>query len=58
MSLPKPFKANIVPINSLRAQSIRKEWAEVSKVLDKNTFEWETVPEGLVWGDEQTQQQY
>ena len=55
MSLPKPFKANLVPRNSSRAQSVRDEWAEVSKLLDGETLEWKEVPKGLIWGDEQPQ---
>ncbi|ORY71072.1 cytochrome P450 [Pseudomassariella vexata] len=53
MSLPKPFKANIVPRSSPKARKVREEWAEVSKQLDQKTLEWKDVPKGLIWGDEQ-----
>lgn len=54
MSLPKPFKADIRPRNAYKAQAVRDEWAEVSKLLDDNQ-QWMKVPEGLIWGDEQDQ---
>ena len=54
MSLPNPFKADIRPRNAYKAQCIRDEWAEVSKLLDVNQ-QWMKVPEGLIWGDEQDQ---
>ncbi|KAH8585684.1 cytochrome P450 [Bisporella sp. PMI_857] len=47
MSLPNPFKANIVPRCSAKAQSVRDAWAEASKVLDAETLEWKEVPEML-----------
>jgi hypothetical protein len=54
MSLPNPFQADIRPRNAYKAQCIRDEWAEVSKLLDDNQ-QWMKVPEGLIWGDEQDQ---
>ncbi|KAK7745568.1 hypothetical protein SLS53_003068 [Cytospora paraplurivora] len=47
VSLPKPFKANIVSRSQSRAQSIRDEWATASTLLDPETLEWKTLPEGL-----------
>jgi cytochrome P450 len=54
MSLPNPFQADIQPRNAYKAQCVRDEWAEVSKLLDDNQ-QWMKVPEGLIWGDEQDQ---
>ncbi|KFA72996.1 hypothetical protein S40288_03258 [Stachybotrys chartarum IBT 40288] len=54
LSVPKPFKANIIPRSSNKAQRIRDEWDEVSQLLDEDK-EWRKVPQGLVWGDEQPQ---
>ncbi|GAP88233.2 putative cytochrome P450 [Rosellinia necatrix] len=52
MSLPNPFPANITPRNSYKAQCLREQWAEVSKLLDQEA-QWRTAPEGLVLGGEQ-----
>lgn len=52
MALPNPFPANIVPRSAEKAQIVRDEWAEVSKLLDEQG-QWKTVPEGLIWKDEQ-----
>ena len=54
MSLPRPFKANIVPRDAYRAQCIRDEWMEISKLLDAEA-QWKEVPKGLIWNDEQAQ---
>ncbi|KAF2177781.1 cytochrome P450 [Zopfia rhizophila CBS 207.26] len=54
MSLPHPFQANIVPRNAYKAQCIRDEWAEISKLLDAEA-QWKEVPKGLKWNDEQAQ---
>ncbi|KAI0154647.1 cytochrome P450 [Xylariaceae sp. FL1272] len=53
MHFPKPFKAMIRVRNSRKAQCIREEWAQVATLLD-NEEQWKTVPEGIVWKDEQT----
>ncbi|KAI1771735.1 cytochrome P450 [Hypoxylon cercidicola] len=52
MSTPKPFPVNIVPRNAHKAQTVREEWDAVSKLLDEQS-QWKTVPEGLIWKDEQ-----
>lgn len=54
MSLPHPFKANIVPRDAHKAQRVRDEWADVSDVLDAEA-QWKEVPKGLIWNDEQAQ---
>lgn len=50
--LPRPFPANIVPRTAEKAQAIRDEWDQVSRLLD-NRGQWQNVPEGLIWKDEQ-----
>ncbi|RYP12514.1 hypothetical protein DL765_007276 [Monosporascus sp. GIB2] len=52
LSMPKPFKANLVPRDADKARRVREEWAEVSKLLDQD-MQWREVPKCLVWGDEQ-----
>ncbi|KAI1338689.1 cytochrome P450 [Xylariaceae sp. FL0016] len=52
MALPKPFPANICPRSPERAECVRREWEQVSKLLDEDG-QWEVVPEGLIWKDEQ-----
>ncbi len=54
MSLPKPFKADIVPRSEYKAQCVRNEWTAVAKLLDEDA-QWKEVPKGLIWGDEQAQ---
>ncbi|KAH7383957.1 putative cytochrome P450 [Pyrenochaeta sp. MPI-SDFR-AT-0127] len=54
MSLPHPFEAKIAPRSAHKAQCIREEWAEVSKLLD-GVGQWKEVPKGLIWNDEQAQ---
>lgn len=54
LSMPKAFKVNIVPRDAYKAQCIREEWKEVSKMLDDD-MQWRDVPKGLIWGDEQVQ---
>ncbi|KAI2618200.1 cytochrome P450 [Hypoxylon sp. NC1633] len=51
MTFPKSFKANIVPRSASKAQCVRDEWHEVSKLLDEE-MQWKTVPKGLIWKDE------
>ncbi|KAJ4387337.1 hypothetical protein N0V93_007926 [Gnomoniopsis smithogilvyi] len=52
MVLPNPFPAKIVPRNAQKAQAVQDEWEEVSRLLDEQS-QWQTVPEGLIWKDEQ-----
>ena len=48
--LPRPFPANIVPRSALKARRVRKEWAEMVKLLDEDG-QWKAVPDGLIWRD-------
>ncbi|KAI5854501.1 cytochrome P450 [Durotheca rogersii] len=52
MALPNAFPAKIVPRSAAKAQCVRDEWADVSQLLDEEA-QWKTVPEGLIWKDEQ-----
>jgi hypothetical protein len=52
MMLPNPFAAKITPRTPQRAEAVRREWAEVAKLLDTEE-QWSEVPEGLIWNDEQ-----
>lgn len=52
MAFPKHFPTNIVPRSAEREKAVRKEWEKVAKLLDSNG-QWKTVPEGLIWQDEQ-----
>ncbi|OLN81889.1 Fumitremorgin C synthase 3 [Colletotrichum chlorophyti] len=52
MMLPKPFEAKISPRSASKAESIRQEWAQLESLLDEQA-QWKTVPEGLIWKDEQ-----
>ncbi|KAL2752599.1 hypothetical protein ACRALDRAFT_1058459 [Sodiomyces alcalophilus JCM 7366] len=52
MVFPKPFPTRIVPRSASKEKSVREEWEEVAKLLDGNG-QWKTVPEGLIWKDEQ-----
>lgn len=54
MCIPKPFKASILPRSAYKAQCVRDEWAEASKLLDGD-MQWEAVPSGLIWGEGQPQ---
>lgn len=47
---PIPFKADIRPRSDFKVDRVRKEWAEMTKLLDDES-QWRTVPEGLVWRD-------
>lgn len=51
MMLPNPFPANIHPRNVDKADIVRREWNEISKLLDGQE-QWLDVPEGLIWKDE------
>ena len=35
---------------SLGTEHVRKEWAGILELLDKET-QWKAVPEGLIWRD-------
>ncbi|KAI1432418.1 cytochrome P450 [Xylaria sp. CBS 124048] len=48
VSTPKPFKTSIVPRNPARLQSIKAEWAEMMKLLDKDTLEWKILPQSVL----------
>jgi len=52
MTLPHPFPAEIVSRSPYKAQCVRDEWAEVSKLLDDQS-QWRDVPKGMIWNDEQ-----
>ena len=52
MALPNPFPAKILPRNAQKSQAVREQWQEVSRLLD-GQGQWKTVPEGLIWKDEQ-----
>jgi Cytochrome P450 len=52
MAFPKPFPAKILPRNTQKAQAVREEWEQMLKLLDGQS-QWKTVPEGLIWKDEQ-----
>lgn len=52
MVLPNPFPAHIVPRSAQKAQAVRDEWNEVAQLLDEQS-QWKTVPDGLIWKDEQ-----
>ncbi|KAL1798265.1 hypothetical protein ACET3X_002302 [Alternaria dauci] len=45
---PKPFKANIVPRDEMRARVLREEWNKMGSLLDENE-QWKVLPEGLIW---------
>ncbi|KAK9421440.1 putative Cytochrome P450 [Seiridium unicorne] len=47
---PKPFKADIRPRSTFKAECVRSEWAKMMELLDEE-LQWKTVPEGLVWRD-------
>lgn len=51
MMFPSPFPADIRPRSPAKAASVRREWDQVAKLLDRDG-QWETVPEGLIWKDE------
>ncbi|TGJ85544.1 hypothetical protein E0Z10_g3187 [Xylaria hypoxylon] len=52
MTLPNPFASIIQPRSSRKAAIIEEKWVEVSRSLNKEQ-QWEVVPEGLIWKDEQ-----
>ena len=52
MMLPKPFPADIRPRSASQAKSVRQEWGQMLRMLDGRE-QWEAVPEGLIWKDEQ-----
>ncbi|KAI1660860.1 putative cytochrome P450 [Daldinia decipiens] len=52
MVFPTPFPAKIVPRDDRKTRILREEWDQVSKSLDDQN-QWKTVPEGLIWKDEQ-----
>lgn len=52
MMLPNPFPADIRPRSPQRAECVRREWDQVSKLLD-GEGQWQSVPEGIIWKDEQ-----
>ncbi|KAI1470391.1 putative cytochrome P450 [Daldinia caldariorum] len=52
MSFPRPFPARIVPRDDQKTRTVREEWEQVSKLLDEQG-RWKTMPEGLIWKDEQ-----
>ncbi|OTB10567.1 hypothetical protein K445DRAFT_308698 [Daldinia sp. EC12] len=52
MVFPRPFPAKIIPRDDGKVRTIREEWEQVSKLLDGQS-QWKTVPEGLIWKDEQ-----
>ncbi|KAI1161564.1 cytochrome P450 [Nemania serpens] len=54
LSMPKPFKCEIVPRDEYKARRVREEWDEVKKLLDEE-MQWKEVPKGMVWGDETPQ---
>ncbi|KAI0197905.1 cytochrome P450 [Astrocystis sublimbata] len=47
MAMPKPFAADIVPRSPSKAEAIRDQWNEVSKMLDENG-QWVSVPEDIL----------
>ncbi|KAJ8130366.1 hypothetical protein O1611_g3264 [Lasiodiplodia mahajangana] len=57
MQFPKPFQANIHTRDAEKAEAIRQEWAQMLALLDEQG-QWRVVPEGLVWKDEQTFENY
>ncbi|RWA04264.1 hypothetical protein EKO27_g10840 [Xylaria grammica] len=52
MALPNPFPSDIQPRSPGKAAVIQEKWTEVSKLLNEEQ-QWEVVPEGLIWKDEQ-----
>lgn len=52
MMMPLPFTADIQPRSIEKAESVRNAWAEVLPLLDSKE-QWNEVPEGLIWKDEQ-----
>lgn len=52
MSLPKPFPVDIVPRSDEKAQTVREEWRQALFLLDEES-QWKSVPDGLIWKDEQ-----
>lgn len=52
MAFPRPFLAKIRPRSMARAESVRQEWDQMTKLLDAEE-QWKEYPEGLIWKDEQ-----
>ncbi|KAI0174355.1 putative cytochrome P450 [Pestalotiopsis sp. NC0098] len=52
MMMPTPFAANIQPRSAEKAECVRNAWAQVLPLLDSQE-QWNEVPEGLIWKDEQ-----
>jgi hypothetical protein len=52
MMMPRHFPANIRPRSASKAACVKQEWAQMTKLLDKE-YQWKEVPEGLIWKDEQ-----
>ncbi|WQF79469.1 Putative cytochrome P450 [Colletotrichum destructivum] len=52
MMLPKPFEAKLSPRSASKAECVRREWADMERLLDEKA-QWKEVPEGLIWKDEQ-----
>jgi cytochrome P450 len=52
MMLPNPFPADIRPRTKSRAETVKLEWHHISSLLDEQG-QWKSVPEGLIWKDEQ-----
>ncbi|KAK7978325.1 hypothetical protein PG996_004368, partial [Apiospora saccharicola] len=50
--MPRPFGAVITPRSEARARRVREEWDAVKGLLDEE-MQWKTVPEGLVWRDQE-----
>ncbi|KAK8134717.1 hypothetical protein PG984_006729 [Apiospora sp. TS-2023a] len=50
--MPRPFGAVITPRSEARAKTVREEWDAVRGLLDEE-MQWKTVPEGLVWRDQE-----
>jgi hypothetical protein len=44
---PEPFQARLVPRSKERAELVEKEWATARELLDSETMQWKTLPEGL-----------
>lgn len=52
MMMPTPFAADIQPRSAEKAECVRNAWAQVLPLLDSQE-QWNEVPEGLIWKDEQ-----